>query len=81
MVLGPENGQVSLKHASGVPGLEELEVQLVAISIIKRIISSFDDVNLCTNFWYNVKVFDCWQVPVLVVGVFLLHISTTPRMQ
>ena len=27
------------------------------------------------------KVFDCWQVPVLVAGVFLLHISTTPRMQ
>ena len=84
MVLGPENGQVSLKHASGVPGLEELEVQLVAISIIKRIISSFDGDNLCTNFWFHgttVKVFDCWQVPVLVVGVFLLHISTTPRMQ
>ena len=80
MVLGPENGQVSLKHASGVPGLEELEVQLVAISIIKRIISSFDGDNLCTNF-YNSEVFDCWQVPVLVVGVFLLHISTTPRMQ
>ena len=51
MVLGPENGQVSLKHASGVPGLEELEVQLVAISIIKRIISSFDGDNLCTNFY------------------------------
>ena len=46
MVLGPENGQVSLKHASGVPGLEELEAQLVAISIIKRIISSFDGDNL-----------------------------------
>ena len=82
MVLGPENGQVSLKHASGVPGLEELEVQLVAISIIKRIISSFDGDNLCS--WFHgttVKVFDCWQVPVPVVGVFLLHISTTPRMQ
>ena len=80
MVLGPENGQVSLKHASGVPGLEELEVQLVAILIIKRIISSFDGDNL----WFHgttVKVFDCWQVPVLVAGVFLLHISTTPRMQ
>lgn len=38
MVLGPETGQVSPTHASGVLGLEELEVQLVAISMIKRII-------------------------------------------
>ena len=42
MVLDPETGQVSPKHASGVPGLEELEVQLVAIAIIKRTILSFD---------------------------------------
>ena len=56
MVLGPENGQVSLKHASGVPGLEELEVQLVAISIIKRIISSFDGDNLCTNFYNSESI-------------------------
>ena len=47
MVLGPETGQVSPTHASGVLGLEELEVQLVAISIIKRIIFSFDCDTLC----------------------------------
>ena len=47
MVLGPETGQVSPTHASGVPGLEELEVQLVAISIIKRITFSFDCDTLC----------------------------------